>query len=324
MDATPKLNNGVPKGEGENMRFLRGMWIWNTLDLLSSPSQTDQLVIAAHQINITDVYLYVAPKMYSQYAQGLADLNSKVQASGVRVWALDGDRAYFESDDGQEVFMDGLRNLISFNDQQTDLCARFHGFQADIEPQDTSGDHKLPFNNGIPESQLSSEQRITRDIVLHKWVNVHTRAANFLHSYDMAFGAAMPFWLHDYEGEPITLPWPNGPKLRRCVMDLIMPLVDEYVAMSYNTDPANAAGRAAEQARYASSLIQTGGHIPRVLGSLETAKGVGANISYGDTPGKESKLAVLVDLEKIEGILEKYPAFSGMAIHHWAAWEKLS
>ena len=140
----------------------------------------------------------------------------------------------------------------------------------------------------------------------------------------MPFGAAMPFWLHSYEGEPITLPWPNGPQPRRCVMDLIMPLVDEYIVMSYNTNPENAASRIHEQARYASSLLQSGSIVPRVLGSLETARDVGVNVSYGDTPDKQSKEAVLKDLNTIECSLEKYPAFSGMAIHHWAAWENLA
>lgn len=108
---------------------------------------------------------------------------------------------------------------------------------------------------------------------------------------------------------------------RQDVMSIMMQLVDEYVVMSYNTNPANAMDRILAQAKYASK--SHGPSMPRVLGSVETAKRVGTNVSYADTPGKQSKGIVLADVGRIEAALRQYPAFRGMAIHHWAAWNEL-
>ncbi|KAK5126683.1 hypothetical protein LTR85_009617 [Meristemomyces frigidus] len=319
-------SEAVPHRSAGNMRLLKGMWIWNTAQLIVDNTQIDRFLSAAASINLTDVYLYVAPQWYNEKGPDIASFNARVNASGIRVWALDGEVDYIDDMTAEEKFMDGLRGLARFN-SCVQPGARFHGFQADIEPQDNAG-HEGYFHNGIPESKLTEEQHTQRDILMHKWLNVMTRASALLRSYELPFGAAMPFWLHDYEGEPVTVPWgssysDDGSPARTCIQDLIMPLLDEYVIMSYNTDPANAASRVLQQARYASAKALEGCKMPRVLGSLETERGAGRNVSYGDTPGKEFKTAVLNDIGTIEEMLQKYPAFHGMAIHHWAAWDKL-
>jgi hypothetical protein len=176
------------------------------------------------------------------------------------------------------------------------------------------------FHNGIAGSMLNAAQSTERSIVMHKWINILTRTGNLIHSFGLEYGVAMPFWLHDYEGQPITVYWSGGDT---GVMDLIMPMVDEYVVMSYNTDPANAASRVLEQAKYATRQVSDGRKMPRVMGSVETARGVGRNVSYGDTPGKASKQIVLEDILAIEQPLRQHAAFGGMAIHHWAAWDAL-
>ncbi|KAK1042157.1 hypothetical protein LTR74_018553 [Friedmanniomyces endolithicus] len=95
------------------------------------------------------------------------------------------------------------RWLGDFNERKPPK-ARFYGFQAKIEPQDTP-DLKTGFNNGIPGSKLNPKQATQRAIVLHKWINNLTRVGNLVDSYGLQYGAAMPFWLHDHEGQPICL-----------------------------------------------------------------------------------------------------------------------
>lgn len=317
--------HSFPTSVGD-VKLQKGMWIWNTAQLILDSAQIDRFVSSATSINLTDVYLYVAPQWYNEKGSDLANFNAKVRASGMRVWALDGSVDYIDDMTAEESFMDGLRGLAEFN-SIVEPTARFFGFQADIEPQDNEG-HTGFFYNGVAESKLTEDQHIQRDILMHKWLNTMTRASAFLRSYNMPFGAAMPFWLHDYEGEPVTVPWgtgyaEDGSPARTCIMELIMPLLDEYVVMSYNTDPAIAAGRILQQVRYACAQTLEGNKAVRVLGSVETAKGAGKDVSYGDTPGKESRAAVLDDISIIEGTLRKYPAFRGMAIHHWAGWDEL-
>ena len=90
--------------------------------------------------------------------------------------------------------------------------------------------------------------------------------------------------------------------------------------MSYNTDPHNAAGRVAKQAAYASAQHSRS---TRVYAPLETHTGVGTNISSGDTSSKQSKTAVLRDIENITNFLRPHKAFSGVSIHDWAGWNAL-
>ncbi|KAK3674919.1 hypothetical protein LTR78_005263 [Recurvomyces mirabilis] len=300
------------------MRLLRGMWIWNTAELVQDPKQIDDLTRTAASLKLTDAYLYMAPKWYNDKSDDVAKLNTHLNATGVRVWALDGDPSYIDDLPAVDDFIAGLTSLSDFN-ERVHPSARFHGFQADVEPQDQPL-HNTGFHNGIAESKLEPHQQIERSILWHKLICLLTRASNLMHSYGLEFSAAMPFWLHDYEGEPITVYWSGG---YTCVMDLVMPLMDEYVVMSYNTDPANATKRIVTQAAHATKQAVEGSKMPRILGSVETAKGVGRNISYGDTVGKQSRTAVLRDVRVIEEELAEYPAFAGMAIHHWAAWREL-
>lgn len=104
-------------------------------------------------------------------------------------------------------------------------------------------------------------------------------------------------------------------------MKYMMPLLDEYVVMSYNTHPDNAAGRVDAQAAYASTL--PGASRPRVYASMEVSVGVGENVSYGDTAGKNSKGAVMRDMRDIVGMLSQHEAFKGVALHHWDSWQVL-
>jgi hypothetical protein len=58
-----------------------------------------------------------------------------------------------------------------------------------------------------------------------------------------------------------------------------------------------------------------------VYASMEVAVGVGENVSYGDTAGKNSKGVVMRDLEDIVRTLSQHEAFKGVALHHWESWE---
>jgi hypothetical protein len=102
-------------------------------------------------------------------------------------------------------------------------------------------------------------------------------------------------------------------------MEYMMPLVDDYVVMSYNTIPSYAAGRVTVQAAYASTLPAASR--PRVFGSMEVSAGVGTNVSYADTAGKNSKAVVMRDMEAMVHMLRQHSAFKGIVFHHWSSWQ---
>ncbi|TKA23029.1 hypothetical protein B0A50_07247 [Salinomyces thailandicus] len=305
-----------------------GMWIWNTSGLLANSTEISELIEAAHAAQISDLYLYMAPSFYTSKTSQIQSFIQSATAAGLRVWALDGDRAYFDDAAGPANFYDGIDHLIAYNDA-VDADARFFGFQADNEPQD-AGTY-TSFHNGVVDSALSNEtgsgtwqstQAQDREMLMRSWLTIHQIAQQKLQANGLSFGAAMPFWTESYEGTQIRVNFPDSGSSRRGVMEFMMALLDEYVVMSYNTDPANAASRVAAQAKYASTLPAGQGR-PRVLAAMEVTPGVGVRISYGDTEGKNSKGVVLQDREGILGELSQYEAFGGLAIHQWSAWRSM-
>ena len=302
----------------------RGLWVWNSASILSSSAQIGALIGGAQTHGISDLYFYMAPSYYQQETAALQTFISGATAVGVRVWALDGDRAYLDDAAGPAHFYHGINNLIAYN-LFAPAAARFFGFQSDIEPQDN--DTHASFHNDVPDDALSTEagsgkwqatQAQDREMLMRSWLTIHQTANELLHAANLYFGAAMPFWTESYPNTPVSVnfPFPHSP--RQSVMKHMMPLLDEYVVMSYNTHPPNAAGRVSVQAAYASTLPAASR--PRVYASMEVAVGVGENVSYGDTVGKNSKGVVMQDLEDIVGALGAHEAFAGVALHHWESW----
>lgn len=307
--------------------LIRGIWVWYTAAILSSDNGVRDLLAGTQQIGISDIYLYMAPSFYSQYTLALRNLISGATSAGIRVWGLDGDRAYLDDLAGPKDFYAGIENLTAYN-QAVAANERFFGFQADIEPQD-DGTHST-FHNEIADSELSTEpgsgiwqftQAQDREMLMRSWLSIHQTARDMLHAQGLRFGAAMPFWTESYYGGEVQVNYPEDTDKRQSVMKYMMLLLDEYVIMSYNTDPANAASRVAAQAAYASTL--PGESRPNVLGSMEVTSGVGANVSYADTAGKDSKAVVMQDMEIMIEMLSQHSAFKGMALHHWSAWQEM-
>jgi hypothetical protein len=135
-----------------------------------------------------------------------------------------------------------------------------------------------------------------------------------LHAHGLRFGAAMPFWTQSYNGCDVQVNFPSNAHTRQSVMKHMMTLVDDYVVMSYNVNPTEAARRVADQAAYASTLPVA--LRPRVFASMEVEAGVGVNVSY-------AKQVVLKDLESITEKLGQFSAFKGVALHHWSSWQVL-
>jgi hypothetical protein len=307
----------------------RGLWVWNSKTVLSSADQISGLIKGAQDNEVTDLYFYMAPSFYEPHTLALQSFISGATATGLRVWALDGDRAYLEDASGPATFFLGLENLTAYN-HFAPPDARFFGFQADIEPQDDAS--HTSFHNGVTDSALSTEpgsgtwqvtQAQDREMLMRSWLSIHQTASQILHAQDLRFGAAMPFWTESYHGGgEVQVSFPDANCTRQSVMKYMMPLLDEYIVMSYNTSPDNAAGRVDAQAAYASTLPAASR--PHVYASMEVTVGVGENVSYGDTAGKNSKAVVMQDMESIVGMLGNHSAFKGVALHHWDSWQAMS
>ncbi|RMY36054.1 hypothetical protein D0866_04194 [Hortaea werneckii] len=295
-----------------SVTFGGGMWIWQSAELLASANEIADLMTASAAAQITDLYLYTPPGSYSDRKRDLQPFIANATAADIRVWALGGDR---------------IEDLIDYN-QAVSANERFVGLQADIEPQDQGA--YTTFHNGIPDDGLStapgsgvwqSTEALDREMLMRNWLTIHQSASDLLHRQDLQLSAAMPFWTETYNGSPVQVNFPSSADTRQSVMKFMMPLLDEYIVMSYNTDPANAANRVGAQATYASTL--PAGKRPLVYAAMEVSPNVGETVSYGDTSGKNSKSVVLRDKARIEEILGGQEAFAGVAIHHWSAWKDM-
>ncbi|KAI6909764.1 hypothetical protein KC318_g3813 [Hortaea werneckii] len=310
-----------------SVNFDGGMWIWQSAELLASANEMADLMTASAAAQITDLYLYTPPGSYGDRKGQLQPFIANATAADIRVWALDGDRGYLDDAAGPTNFLQGIEDLIDYN-QEVSANERFVGLQADIEPQDQGA--YTTFHNGIPDDALStapgsgvwqSTESLDREMLMRNWLTIHQTASDLLHRQNLQFSAAMPFWTETYYGPPVQVNFPSSTDTRQSVMKYMMPLLDEYIVMSYNTDPANAANRVEAQATYASTL--PAGKRPQVYAAMEVSPNVGETVSYGDSSGKNSKSVVLRDRARIEEILGGHEAFAGVAIHYWTTWRDM-
>lgn len=281
---------------------------------------------------------------------------SACKIRGISVWAMDGWRGYFSDNlpnatrgpggsAGPPLLYSVLQSYINYNASVTE-DERLYGFHSDMEPQDGQGstvtepaegqlvrfwnkDKFHPNNPAVdmPYSQLSQTQKDDRDWLMADWVGIHRELYNRCVAGGLKYGAALPSWPDDYLGEPVeaTYDWGDGlGPVRRPVYEHIMRTgIHEYVVMTYNTNPANAAGRVLTVAgssvpgelNYADTL---GGKVT-VFTSVETHFPVDQvdPVSYGDSTTKNNKTAVLNDINTQISILSSHPAFGGVMIHDW-------
>jgi hypothetical protein len=298
----------------------RSMWVWNTDKILASQAETNRLVNGAVSAGATDVFLYLTSQQYQSRFTALRQLIGALRRLGVTAWGMEGYRGYFSDVAGPAELYSAMDAMTAYN-RKVVASERFAGFHVDMEPQDGQGIGPNAFTNGKPQSVLTAAERARRDALMADWVSIYTGVRSRTSAAGLRFGAAFPSWVDDYEGEAVTY---VAGGVRKNVLDAMMALVDDYVVMSYNTDPANAANRVAGELARASALKATAGmHYPAMHASVETHRGVGPTISYGDHPVKNTKAAVVIDMDIIHKKLSSYPAFSGVAVHDWEGWRLL-
>jgi hypothetical protein len=293
-----------------------GMWVWNTREVITDVTKLTAFISSVQQAGLDDVYLYLRSGDYRAYEAELKGALAALSAAGIKAWGLEGYRGYFSDMYGPAGLYAAADSLVAYNTKVAPN-QRFAGFMSDLEPQD-GADAEAPthFHNGIPDSKLTFQQAAEREALMRDWITMHDTLSDKMHAAGLKYGASMVSWVDDYYGEEVTATY-NG--VDKGVMKHIMPLIDDYVVMSYNTDPANAANRLKGELQFADTL--TNG--PRVYAAVETHTGVGSTISYGDSPTKDSKAAVLNDIKIIDEQLSVSKSFAGVSIHDWVGWELL-
>ncbi|KAI7240050.1 hypothetical protein KC330_g1537 [Hortaea werneckii] len=324
------MQQSFPVGAGDHIRSchsergrpkpIRGLRLTEPCQYFSSgnSSNISRLLQLTKKYGTGDIYIGLPQTVFKEQNPKLALFISKLHAAGLRVWGTGGDVRCVDNFTEQENFMDSLRDLATFDDRSPPE-ARFHGYMVNIQPQDVPGDPGC-FHNEIPQSQLSHDQHTQRDIILHQWLNVLTRASAFCRSFDLPFAAAMPWWLHDLAGEPVTVPW-GASQTRTCIADIIAPLLDDHVVMTASEDHSVMAHRVLRQLRSTSNKVISGQRMPRVLACSGTSDSTVGKTSSHIDDGYEP---VSETVEHLEKTFVPYPVFGGTIITESQAQRELS
>jgi len=308
----------------EKVSAARGMWIWRMQPVLSSQAEQERLLQASSQAGITDLYVFLTAQDFQSEAGRISEFVQHMHDRNISVWGLDGCRCYFADAEGPSRLYEAVDAMVGYNDHAAPR-ARFVGFQNISEPHDI--DHyPHSFHNERTNSQLKTDGKgiwqataaLDREKLLEDWIEMQRGIAARLKPSGLKTAAAVLSSTENYYGEPLTVSYDGRTD---SVGHLMMPYVDDYIVLTFNTDPANAAGRVSAQAAYASVLPAD--VRPRVFGAIEIEAGNGSTISYGDTPGKRSRAVVVQDIGKIEAILKSDSAFAGVSIHSWEGWSAL-
>ncbi|MFN3402974.1 MAG: Ig-like domain-containing protein [Cytophagaceae bacterium] len=306
--------------------FRKGLWIWDTSTLIGNSTQVNIVLNQCKEDKTTDIYIYAYGFLSGTAGTNMRSFISKAKCLNINVWAMDGYRGYFSDWYGPSGYYNFINQVISFNNAST-ANQKFFGIQGDNEPHDGQGEPRSSFHNGIPDSQLNktgggvwqSTQALDREHLMRDFIKTTETAYNTCHANGLLYGQAMVSWLDNYYGEPVYCTY-NG--VRKQVMEHIMNYLDDYFIMSYNTNPNSVIDRVKGELAYASTLPASSR--PRVWAGAETHCGVGTNVSYCDTPGKNSKTTVNNDIITIENNLKNYAAYAGFNIHDWQGWKGLS
>lgn len=305
---------------------LRGLWVWNTSEVISNTSKTNILFNQCVADGITDVYVYAYGLTTGTNKTNMQNFIAKASCNNIQVWAMDGYRAYFADWNGRTQYINFINSVITYNKTSTS-AQKFAGIQGDNEPQDGQDEPKSSFHNGIAGSALNktgggvwkSTEALDRDFLMQDWISMTKQAHDSCKVNGLRYGQAMVSWLDDYYGEPVYCTY-NGANKR--VLEHIMPFMDDFFIMSYNTNPSNAFSRIKGELAYADSLPANAR--PRIWAGVETHCGAGVNVTYCDTPNKNTKAIVYSDMASIESSASKYASFAGSNIHDWVGWSLLT
>ncbi len=225
---------------------VRALWVWKSDAVLDGGAR--ELVETATAAGITDIYLYLRAGTYVAREAQIERTLTMLARHGIRVWGMEGWRGYFSDVEGPRGLLAAADALVAFNARNT---AAFAGFHSDLEPHDGQDVGQARFHNGRAQSQLTAPQRSDRDAVLAEWLKIHETLAGTMRAAGLAYGGALPDWVDDYYGEPVTL---GAQGRREPLLARLMPLFAHYVIMSYNTDPGQVVTRVSGEMAYARSL----------------------------------------------------------------------
>lgn len=333
----------------------RGMWLWNTKDLLGHVEKQTRLVDFCARNGITELFMQLpydleekeGKKEMSWDRNGVASMVSLLGKKGVKAHALDGDPRFALREWHGHVLAT-IRSVIQYN-ASVKPDERFHGVRYDIEP------YILPEFSGVE-----------KNAIIGQYVKLLHLSKELTGSAGLEFGADIPFWF-DQKNEFFE---PIAEIENRPLTEAILDIVDNIGIMDYRTAAYGADGviaHALGELQYASKKGK------KVFIGLETAElpdetllefgrdGGASRIFFEEREGSKILLEWIPDetgseipgalflsqkkittipsrkltfadrgieelmdvMEKAESEFMEYPSFYGFAVHSYESYQNL-
>ncbi len=334
----------------------RGMWLWNTKDLLGHDEEQIKLAEFCGQTGITEIFLQLPYEVEEKNGakeivwdrSGMALLLSRLHHKGIKVHALDGDPRFALRPWHRHV-LDTMQTIVLYN-KTVQPDERFDGIRYDNEP------YILPEFSGIQ-----------KESIIEQYLELLSLSKEVAESAGLEFGVDIPFWFDQKNEffEPIA-EIHNRP-LTECILDI----VDNIGIMDYRTSAYGADGviaHALGELQYASEKgkkvfigLETTAVPDETI--LEFGKGLGPSrmhieklqgtkvllhwipegaesdvksdlflsqkkkifVQAGKLTFADRDIGELIDtMEKAEYEFQEYPSFYGFAIHDYQSFRALS
>jgi hypothetical protein len=334
----------------------RGMWLWNTKDLLGFEEKQVRLVDFCWQNGITEIFLQLpydvqendGYRKISWDESAIASLLSRLHKAGIKSHALDGAPQYALREWHDHV-LDTIQSVIQYN-ESVQAEERFDGVRYDNEP------YILPAFSGVH-----------KEAILEQYMELLRLSKDLTESAGLEFGVDIPFWF-DQKNEFFE---PIAQFRRRPLTQCIMDIVDNIGIMDYRTQAYGADGvvaHALDELRYASAkgkkvfiglettelpdetLLEFGREKGPSLLFLEKKGGSRILLRWipeGIDTGRDNHLCLFQQksvfvpagkitfagksldeltavMEKAEAQFHEYPGFYGFAIHYYESFRALT
>lgn len=205
----------------------RGMWLWNTKDLLGDVEEQMRLVDFCGQNGITEIFMQLPYEVKEKNEKKeilwdrskVASLLSRLHIAGIKTHALDG-APQFALREWHYHVIDTIRSVIQYN-ESVQPAERFAGVRYDNEP------YILPNFAGV-----------NKESILEQYMELLRLSKELTESAHLEFGVDIPFWFDQKNEffEPIAAL--GGRPLTECILDV----VDNIGIMDYRTQAYGADG----------------------------------------------------------------------------------
>ena len=205
----------------------KAMWLWETENILTSPSEQQQLLAFCETQGITDLFLQLPYEANEENGEWeilwdplpIQSLISQLHRAGVQVHALDGDPRFALTEWHGRVVAT-VESIIRYNHERPPE-QRFDGIRLDIEP------YLLPEFGGVQ-----------KEAILRQYLSLLSVSQTLTREADLSLGVDIPFWF-DGRNEFFE---PSAEVGGRPMSEAIIDIVDNVGIMDYRTQAYGADG----------------------------------------------------------------------------------